>query len=81
MRLDGTYDSWHAQFDTTNFNAYITDVTKEYNDWLVSRNSQSFVTEAGQVEEWKGGESSEELKKQFDKSVTQAMEIRNAKVD
>lgn len=81
MQVSGTYDEWYSQFDAENFNAYITDVTKEYNEWLSSRNSQTFVTEAGQVEEWKGGESSEKLKKQFDESVTQVKEIRNAKVD
>tara|TARA_R110000796_G_scaffold107929_3_gene218788 strand:+ start:229 stop:801 length:573 start_codon:yes stop_codon:yes gene_type:complete len=81
MQADGTYDAWHSEFDKENFNAYIDNVTLEYNEWVEARGAQSFVTEAGQVEEWSGGESSDKLKQEFAKVITDVKEKRNAKVD
>ena len=81
MKADGTYDEWHKQFDKDNFNAYIDDVKLEYTEWLESRNTQSFITEAGIVEDWSQGDSSEQLAKEFDETINKIKESRNAKVD
>jgi len=79
MKANGTYDEWFMQFDETNFNAFISDIQGEYDDWLQSRNAQHFVTEAGQLEDWGGGTQSDELSKEFNKSVAKAKEQHNAK--
>ena len=79
MRKDGTYDEWHAQFDEANFNSFIKDVQKEYEEWLENRTSKRFITEAGDIEEWKGGKSKDELSKEFKEQVKKAMELRNGR--
>lgn len=79
MRDNGTYDDWHKQFDKQNFNAFISDIRQEYNEWLESRNAQSYITEAGQIESWSGGKTSKELSKEFEKTITKAKEQRDDK--
>lgn len=81
MKADGTYDEWYKQFDKDNFNAYIDDIKVEYTEWLETRNAQSFITEAGVIEDWSQGDSSEQLAKEFDETIDKIKESRNAKVD
>ena len=81
MKSNGTYDEWLSQFDQKNFNAFIKDVTVEYNEWLESRNKNHYITEAGDIEEWKGGKSNEELKEEFESNLTDIIEKRNAKTN
>jgi len=76
MKKDGTYDAWYKQFDESNFNAYIDDIQKEYNEWLQGRNSEQFITEAGDIEDWSGGKSNEELSKEFKEQIKKVMESR-----
>ena len=77
MQKDGTYEEWHREFDSENFNAYIQDIQEEYEDWLDKRNSNHYITEAGQIEDWNGGQSSEEVAKQFYKTIEKVQENRN----
>tara|TARA_R110000787_G_scaffold51374_5_gene121762 strand:+ start:835 stop:1401 length:567 start_codon:yes stop_codon:yes gene_type:complete len=79
MKESGTYDEWHSQFDKENYDAFITDIRQEYNGWLESRGSQSFITEAGQIEEWSGGKTNTELKQEFNDTITKVKEIRDDK--
>ncbi len=81
MQANGTYDEWHAQFDTTNFNAFIKDIKGEYEEWLDKRNSKHYISEAGDIEDWGGGKTDKELTEEFNKSLEDAMEKRNAKID
>ena len=81
MRDNGTYEEWNKQFDEKNFNAFLQDVTVEYKEWLESRNSKHYITEAGDIEDWSGGQDSEELKLEFDKKIKQVLEKRNAKAN
>jgi ribosomal protein L37AE/L43A len=52
-----------------NFNDWLKDVKAEYEDWLDKRNSDNYITEAGDIESWGSGKSKEELKKEFNKNV------------
>ena len=44
-----------------NFNDWLKDVKAEYEDWLDKRNSDNYITEAGDIESWGCGKSKEEL--------------------
>ena len=52
-----------------NFNDWLKDVKAEYDDWLDTRNSANYITEAGDIESWGSGKSKKELKKEFNKNV------------
>ena len=69
MRKNNTYDDFMEHFKTSNFNAAINDIIKEYDDWLDKRNSIKYITEAGDKEQWSGGKTNEELKADFDKTI------------
>ena len=76
MKNDGVYDEWHSQFDEANFDAFIKDAQQEYEEWLSSRNSKHYITEAGDIEDWKGGKTTKQLRQEFKEQVKQAMESR-----
>ena len=78
MKKDGTYDEWSKQFDRENFNAFIKDIKQEYDDWLNQRSSKHYITEAGDIEDWSGGQSDEQLKKEFMDSLEKVVEKKNA---
>ena len=81
MTKNATYDEWQKQFDEKNFNAFVDDITVEYNEWLESRNAKHYVTEAGDIEDWSGGKTNEQLSKEFKESVKKAKEKRNGKAN
>ena len=81
MRENGTYAEWYKQFDEKNFNAFLQDVTVEYKEWLEGRDSKHFITEAGDIEDWSGGQDSKELEKEFNDKVKLVLEKRNAKAN
>ena len=76
MTKNGTYDEFMSEFDTKNYNAFINDITQEYEDWLDKRNSQHYITEAGDKEDWSGGQSNEQLAKDFYKSIQESQKRR-----
>ena len=45
------------------------DKTLEYYDWLGTLDNESYITEAGDIEDWSGGKSKELLKTEFDNKV------------
>jgi len=77
MRIDGTYDDFVKLIDDSNFDFWLNDITKEYGEWLESRNSKSYVTESGDIEDWSGGKTSKELKQEFEQQVKKLKESRN----
>jgi hypothetical protein len=81
MKMNGTYDDWFKEFDAKNYNAFINDITHEYNDWLDKRNAKHYITEAGDIEDWSDGKDSKELKKEFDNKLKKAREKRNGTTD
>jgi len=81
MRANGTYDEWYAQFDKSNYDAFIEDVTQQYYDWLDKRNSKHAITESGDIEDWSDGEDSEKLKVEFKKKVQKSRERKNGTIN
>ena len=77
MINNGTYEEWSSQFDSDNFNAFIKDIKVEYDEWLESRNSKQFITEAGDIEDWNGCKDSETLKQEFNDNLEKLIEKRN----
>jgi len=79
MKREGTYDAFLKEIEDKNFDVWIKDITKEYYEWLGARDAQSYVTEAGDIEDWSGGKSTEELRKEFDEQVDKIREARDEK--
>jgi|TARA_R110002096_G_scaffold376702_1_gene570424 hypothetical protein len=77
MHADNTYDAFIKKIDDDNFDVWVNDVTTEYHEWLSAREASSFVTEAGVIEEWTGGKTTEELKLEFDTQIDLLKEQRN----
>ena len=77
MKSDGTYDNFIKDIQDQNFNVWIKDIVAEYDEWLESRNSKAYVTEAGDIEDWSGGKSSKELKQEFSNQIQKLKESRN----
>tara|TARA_R100001015_G_C4620816_1_gene177866 strand:- start:780 stop:1349 length:570 start_codon:yes stop_codon:yes gene_type:complete len=77
MIIDGTYEEFIKEINDKNFDIWIKDVTQEYYDWLNKRKSQAYVTEAGDIEDWSGGETSDKLKEEFDAQVQKIKDCRN----
>lgn len=77
MTINGTYDAFIKKLNNSNFDVWINDVTKEYYEWLASRNSKSYVTEAGDIEDWIGGKTNKELKVEFDNQVQKLKDHRD----
>ena len=49
-------------------------MTEEYQDWLDSKDSNSYITEAGDIESWTGGESKEKLQEKFEEQKKEVNE-------
>mgnify|MGYP003140610100 CR=1 FL=1 len=69
MKSNNTYDDFIKHYKEKNFDVAMQDVISEYNDWLNSRNSKHYITEAGDIEDWSGGKTNEQLKKEFNKTL------------
>ena len=79
MKNNGTYDEFIKDIEDKNFNVWLNDIVQEYNNWLKYRDSKTYITEAGDIEDWSGGKSSKELKKEFDEQIEKVKEFRNEK--
>ncbi len=79
MRTNGTYEQFLKEFDQRNFDAFITNVKKEYDDWLESRDSESFISEAGHIEEWSGGQSNQDIDKEFNEKLDKVIADKKEK--
>ena len=69
MRKDGTYDDWKIEMITKNWEHWKEDTKQEFKEWLITRKSKKQITEAGQIEDWSGGQTDEELLLEFDKMM------------
>lgn len=69
LRTSGKYEEFVKDLAKSDNQAWIKDKTEEYYDWLSARESESYVTEAGDIEDWSGGKSKETLKTEFDRKV------------
>lgn len=69
LRKSGKYEEFTKELSKSNSEAWLKDKTEEYYDWLTTIDSKSYITEAGDIEDWLGGKSKKVLKKEFDTQV------------
>ena len=51
---------------------WLKDVTSEFEDFISADVKSQYVTEAGTIEDWSGGKSKKQLKKEFNKKISKA---------
>lgn len=71
LRAAGKFEDFAKELAKSEDEAWLKDKTAEYYDWLSNKDNKSFVTEAGDIEDWSGGKSKKQLKKEFDNKVKQ----------
>jgi predicted O-linked N-acetylglucosamine transferase (SPINDLY family) len=59
IRLEGKWDEYEKQMMNTNKEAMVDDFEKAFNDYINSQN-ESYFTEQGDIESWKGGKINED---------------------
>jgi hypothetical protein len=69
LRKAGKYEEFVTELAKSHNEAWIMDKTLEYYDWLGTLDNESYITEAGDIEDWSGGKSKELLKTEFDTKV------------
>jgi ribosomal protein S14 len=67
LKNAGKYDEYISKINKASSESWIKHMTEEYQDWLDSRDSNSYVTEAGDIENWEGGKTKETLQSEFEK--------------
>ena len=77
MKKDGTYEAWKNSRIATNFEVWMQDKKEEFKEFLKTRHSNKQITEAGQIEDWSGGQSDEEMIEEFDIYINNEMERLN----
>jgi len=70
LRKAGKYEAFVTELAKSHNELWIKDKTEEYYDWLTTMDNESYITEAGDIEDWSGGKSKKTLKKDFDKQVS-----------
>jgi len=69
MREDGTYEDWKNKMVSINFENWLYKSKEEFKDWLQTRKSKHQITEGGDIEDWSGGKSDEDLLTEFDEYI------------
>lgn len=69
LRASGKYEAYTDKLSKSNDAAWLKDVTGEYYSWLETLDNESFITEAGDIEDWSGGKSADTLRSEFDAQV------------
>ena len=69
LRTAGKYEEFTKELSKSNNEAWLKEKTAEYHDWLSTMDNESYITEAGDIEDWSGGKSKELLKTEFDNKV------------
>ena len=70
LRKTGKFEEFVTELAKSHNESWIKDKTLEYYDWLSTIDNESYITEAGDIEDWSGGKSKETLKAEFDKQVS-----------
>ena len=65
LRSTGKYDDYVKEISKNSNEDWIKHVTEEYQDWLNNIDSKKYITEAGDIENWSGGESKKSLESKF----------------
>jgi len=69
LKAAGKFEKFAKELSKSNNEAWLRDKTEEYYDWLSTMDNESYITEAGDIEDWSGGKSKKVLKKEFDQQV------------
>tara|TARA_B110000908_G_scaffold38851_1_gene46838 strand:- start:200 stop:811 length:612 start_codon:yes stop_codon:yes gene_type:complete len=69
MRKNGTYDTWKKEMIAKNWERWMYKSKAEFQEWLISRKAKKQITEAGDIEDWSGGQTDEQLLADFDKYI------------
>lgn len=69
LRIEGKYDEYVSKMMNLNKNKEVDDFEAAIQEWLNSQN-ETFVSEAGDIETWKGGKISEEEIKAIKEYIT-----------
>ena len=77
MKKDGTYEAWENSRIAINFEVWMQDKKEEFKEFLKTRHSKNQITEGGQIEDWSGGQSDEEMIAEFDIYINNEMERLN----
>ena len=65
---------------SANFATWLKDITEEYKEFLKSRGSKTMISEAGDIEDWMGGQTNEELEENFNNRIKEILELKNEKL-
>ena len=68
LRAAGKWEEYRSALAKNENDAWLQDVTNEYYDWL-STDQNKYITEAGHIETWSGGQTKEELESEFHKEI------------
>lgn len=63
LRMDGKWEEYEQNIIKNNAKAYVNDIEQAFEEYL--NTNESFVTEAGDVENWNGNINKEQLKNEF----------------
>lgn len=79
LRKDGRYEEYEKSIMQGNFDSWLKDVTAEYEEFINTDHGQTFITEAGHIEDWsiEGndkigehlGKAIDRTKKEFEESI------------
>jgi len=79
LKAKGEWKKYREDVQDRNWNSWLSEMKEEYLDFQENRNSQSTITEAGDIETWEGGQSEEQIKHHFEKKMAELIGARNGK--
>jgi len=74
LREQGKYEEWKNKQLSINFEIWLREQKEEFKEFLKTRHSKKQITEAGDIEDWSGGQTDEELIADFDIYINNEME-------
>ena len=61
--IDGKYEEYEKSIMKGNYESWLNDVKNEYKDFISTAEGREFITEAGDVENWNGDNSTQLIEK------------------
>jgi hypothetical protein len=68
LKLEGKYKEYESRLLNLNKNAELDDMMAMLDDWANQRDD-AFITEAGDIEQWNGGENRHDAIKQLKENI------------
>ncbi len=73
----GKWEEYKKDVQDENFKSWIKEITQEFSDYMKQRESKTMISEAGDIEDWSGGQTKEYLEKTFETKIKEIREKRN----